>query len=217
MVLCITLGVLSFVAGVLLINLFILIWLPICFFIIARVYSKKYQIYNIGAEGEELVANCLSKLGKSHYISHDVKLPDTISNIDHVVIGENGIFVIETKSHKGNIKCDGDEWLQTKIGRLGTRYDGSLRNPSKQVKACAVNLRKFIRKYYPQLSNLWVNSIVVFTNEEVELTLNKPTVEVLFPHELCKCIKNFKPKNRLTTKQVQELSSLLKKYSSFSC
>jgi len=193
-----------------------IIFFSISLFVLARVLFKKYQIYSIGADGEELVANCLSKLGESYNILHDVKLPKIISNIDHIVVGENGIFVLETKNHKGNIECDGDMWSQTKIGRRGTEYNGVLRNPSRQVKACAVNLRKFIKEYYPQLSNLWVNSIIVFTNEAVELTIKNPTVKILEPSNLSGFIKNITPKNKLTVKQIQELSSILKRHSAFS-
>ncbi len=54
-----------------------------------------------GAQGEERVGDLLAQLGDEYHIVHDVVVGR--GNIDHVVVGPTGIFVIETKSHRGKL------------------------------------------------------------------------------------------------------------------
>lgn len=79
--------------------------------------QKEWQLINLarkyrqGLEGEALVANELKKLPDGYVVIQDVKLPNTKTNIDFVVLGANGIFAIEVKSHSGNITYDGKRLL----------------------------------------------------------------------------------------------------------
>ena len=40
-------------------------------------------------------------------------LPESYGNIDHIILGSNGIFVIESKNYDGKIICNGDRMAQT--------------------------------------------------------------------------------------------------------
>ncbi|MEM4704061.1 MAG: nuclease-related domain-containing protein [Candidatus Bathyarchaeia archaeon] len=96
--------------------------------------------WSVGAEGEETVAKHLSLLGDPYQVIHDVVLPNMRGNIDHIVLGPNGVFVIETKNNNGFITCNGDSWLQRKVGQQGTPYFGKIGCPSKQAKRYASSL-----------------------------------------------------------------------------
>ena len=63
-------------------------------------------------------------------------------NIDHIVLGPNGIFVIETKNYKGEISCYGDVWH----GDYDTE-SYPIKSVSKQAKRNAVTLKRFIYVY----------------------------------------------------------------------
>ncbi|MBT9258160.1 MAG: NERD domain-containing protein [Clostridiales bacterium] len=54
-----------------------------------------------GAGGEERVAKALSSLPDGYVVFHDVLCP--VGNIDHIVVGPAGVFLIEAKSHRGEI------------------------------------------------------------------------------------------------------------------
>ncbi len=181
-------------------------------FIASLFLFENYVTWGSGAEGEEKVAKYLGSLDDSYYVIHDVVLPGEVGNIDHIVLGPSGIFVIETKNHRGFITCSGDWWKQRKIGRRGTPYLGNIGNPSKQVKRKAVLLSKYIQNHFGV--NLFINGIVVFTNEEARLRINNPTVAVLRPQELCDFIQYYEA----TTKDIklEELGASLKSYSCFS-
>lgn len=70
-----------------------------------RVYSRRFDRWLQGAEGEESVGTVLEGLEtQGWYAVHDVSLGR--GNVDHVAIGPGGIFAIETKSHRGRIPID---------------------------------------------------------------------------------------------------------------
>jgi hypothetical protein len=63
-----------------------------------------------GAEAEENIGYLLDDLGEDYCVLNDVESP--YGNIDHIVIGKNnGIFLIETKSHHGKVEIFGNELL----------------------------------------------------------------------------------------------------------
>lgn len=86
-----------------------------------------------GRIGEHRVAHILSKLPKDRYqVINNLLLrtsSDSTTQIDHVVISQYGIFVIETKFYKGWIYGgeNSEYWTQNIYGH---KY--SLRNPIHQ-------------------------------------------------------------------------------------
>lgn len=58
--------------------------------------------WRVGADGEEEVARRLRKLGRGWYVLHAVPIGDRGSDIDHVVIGPAGVYVLNTKNHPGH-------------------------------------------------------------------------------------------------------------------
>ncbi len=149
-------------------------------------YIRKYRIYNGGLEGERQVAKLLnSTLGDDYYLVNDLYLRGGGGDIDHVVLGPNGIFVLETKNWNGAINFSGDEWQ-----RPGKRNFSS--SPSRQVKRNAQKIRQIIDNS-PALRGLgiWVEGIVVLTNKHATIHVNAPTVTVLKLPQLPNHIQSF--------------------------
>jgi hypothetical protein len=66
--------------------------------------------WQTGAEGELLTGRLLEPLEAEGFrILHDRKIPGSRANIDHIVIGPPGIFVVETKSLGGSLQIRGDD------------------------------------------------------------------------------------------------------------
>lgn len=62
-----------------------------------------------GGEAERWVGEELEGLREhGFYVFHDVRLPE-IGNVDHVALGPQGFFGIETKSHGGRVRIRGSE------------------------------------------------------------------------------------------------------------
>jgi hypothetical protein len=73
-----------------------------------------------GAVGEKSVAHTLSKLPDEFRVVND--LPTPTGNLDHVVIGPTGVFVVETKNWRGIIGADGKGELTWNGKALKTAY-----------------------------------------------------------------------------------------------
>jgi hypothetical protein len=136
-------------------------------------YLRKYHLYR-GWQGEKQVVNLLTHtLSDDYFLLNDLYLRDGGGDIDHMVLGPNGVFVLETKNWSGKISCNGDEWH-----RPGKRnFSGS---PSRQVKRNAAKIQQIIDGN-PNLRSLgiWVEGIVVLTNIYAKLQVNSLTVTIL--------------------------------------
>lgn len=152
---------------------------------------------------------------------NDIKLPDSQGNIDHIVLGPNGIFVIETKNYGGQIICHGDEWIRhyeggLKISMKGRPYwqedrDYDLGSPSKQVKRGAVKIKQIVEaaKVFKKPLNIRVEGVVVFTNPDVELQLSNTTVTILQIDELYDHIKNKKSRIEFSSQELESIGKAI--------
>ena len=171
----------------------IFIGISVYFFIRSSQYRK-------GQSGETLTRENLNRLSNNHQLINDVMLPESYGNIDHILLGPNGIFVIETKNLEGEIRCDEDLWYQYKPGwKIPEEYE--IKSPSKQVKRNAVKLKQFIEKKLNK--KIWIEGVVVFTNPDVNLELNNPTTSILRVNELCNYITSKKSKTQFSLKELE--------------
>jgi hypothetical protein len=65
--------------------------------------------WSIGANGEAATARYLDPLAEHGFVvMHDLSIPRSKANVDHVVIGPTGVFVVETKNIRGKVRIDGE-------------------------------------------------------------------------------------------------------------
>ena len=79
-----------------------------------RFYDRKLREasnWKAGYTGEALVASLLEDLPNDFYVFHDVKHRDLAGNIDHLVVGPTGVFVLETKNWRGHVEYSPDKRL----------------------------------------------------------------------------------------------------------
>lgn len=196
---CIILAISCYVLAILILyhymTLFFLI--PV---IIGCNYQSKYNSIEKGIKGENIVSKALSKLDDSYYLLNDINLPNSYGNIDHVLLGPNGIFVIETKYYSGWVSCDGDIWCKG-------YNDYPLKSISKQVKSNSFALSKFLEEKYN--GSMWINPIIVFANSNINLRVYQPTVVVLKSHEACDYITSFRSTYQFSDIELKMISSTI--------
>ena len=61
------------------------------------------EAWRKGYEGEVMTAAVLQRLPASYVVLHDLRLPRSRANIDHVVIGPTGVFTVETKHYSSGV------------------------------------------------------------------------------------------------------------------
>ena len=91
-----------------------------------------------GLIGEEGVGELLEELADEFglIVLHDLSMPDTKANIDHVLIQKKAVFVIDAKNYEGrvNIKKDSKGTLQLYVGGTKrTHLATKLKNYSEKI------------------------------------------------------------------------------------
>ena len=75
--------------------------------------SEQARSWQRGARGERRTARLLRRLARDGYICfHDLAVPGSDANVDHLVIGRSGVFVIDSKQWTGHVHqgVDGLAW-----------------------------------------------------------------------------------------------------------
>jgi hypothetical protein len=75
--------------------------------------SEQARTWQRGAAGERRTARLLDRLTRNGYVVfHDLAVPDSPANVDHLAIGPTGVFVIDSKQWTGSVhqSADGLAW-----------------------------------------------------------------------------------------------------------
>jgi hypothetical protein len=75
--------------------------------------SEQARTWQRGAHGERRTARLLERLTRDGYVVfHDLAVPDSSANVDHLVIGPSGVSVIDSKQWSGSVHqgSDGLVW-----------------------------------------------------------------------------------------------------------
>jgi hypothetical protein len=75
--------------------------------------SEAARTWQRGAHGERRTARLLDRLTRDGYVVfHDLAVPDSPANVDHLAIGPTGVFIIDSKQWTGSVHqgADGLVW-----------------------------------------------------------------------------------------------------------
>jgi hypothetical protein len=75
--------------------------------------SEQARTWQRGAQGERHTARLLDRLTRDGFVAfHDLAVPGSPANVDHLVIGPTGLFVIDSKQWTGSVhqSADGLAW-----------------------------------------------------------------------------------------------------------
>ncbi len=190
------------ILGLLQLSLFAL--LVIVGLIISKYGWFKRRIWSKGAKGEKIVAKKLKKLPKKYTAIRDVKIPNMGGDIDHVVVGPTGIYVIETKNYKPTYIPDEDCWYHTS-GRV------SQLNPAKQVKLQASKLNNFLKpKLGKKFNKAAIFPVISPINHNLIFKNEIKSYEIVYPEDLVGYISH--RRKILNSNEVKELINILARY-----
>ena len=155
--------------------------IPLFILIIIVLFRVKIK----GFLGEKTVSFFLGRLNKTKYkIINNImlNLGDKTAQIDHIVVSNYGIFIIETKNYSGNIYGNDydDKWTQ-RLGRKRYYFN----NPLKQNYGHYMALKELLKEY----DNLEFIEIVAFTlKSDLKVKTNK---NVIYTVKLLKTIRKY--------------------------
>lgn len=134
--------------------------------------AREQEVLAAGIEGESDMAELLSCLPDSYCVYRDLTIPydGKTSEVDTIVVGPTGVFVIEVKNHRGRICGDAadKDWIQHKVGRGGTPYQKTFYSPLKQVGTHVYRVAGLLRK---SGIGVYVIGLVYFANEEADVQI----------------------------------------------
>lgn len=161
-----------------------------------------------GRRGEQKMADLLAEqLADDHVILNDLELriAHERGQIDHLVIGPTGLYVIESKFWAGRLSGDvGDaQWTQRKS------Y-GATRSVKSPVHQCERQRRMFITLLAARVPENRIHALAVFTHPAVELRITHAKDRVFTTREAIRFINDrcFDPPI-LTPAQVMELAEIV--------
>ena len=176
----------------------------IIFLFVGLLYLAFNQAEIKGFIGEKKLSSLLFFLDKDTYRTHNDLYIETsrgIYQIDHIVVSQFGIFVIETKSYKGAISGSykSDKWTQN---IWGNKY--SMPNPIRQNNA-HIDALKSILPSYAQSGYV---SIIAFSSKASIYVATDDNTEVIYIREILSTIKSYN-NVKFSSEQVEEISNAI--------
>lgn len=183
--------------------MYIFIFLPIII-IMLLITINIYLPQIKGRLGETTVSTILSTLPKEQYITLNNIMINTnrgTAQIDHVVVSQHGIFVIETKNYKGWITGHeySEQWTKNVYGK---KY--SFRNPIKQNYGHVKALQELLKLQ----KDIFIPIVVFSVNSELKV---KTSSLVIYTARLKKTIGSFTEK-KLSTRQMNDIIAIINSY-----
>ncbi|WP_195266297.1 nuclease-related domain-containing protein [Clostridium sp. 1001275B_160808_H3] len=170
--------------------------------VIAAILVKKIKSKRELNLGEKEVNQVLSKLSGYKLLSDIlIKREKGSSQIDHILIGKKGIFVIETKDYSGSIYGDqySKYWIQI-INRNKNQFYNPIRQNYGHIKA----LEEYIGR-----KGVFI-SVIVFTNKS-KLKKVKTETPVIQLKKLKKFIRKYPSNIRLSREEIDCIYNSIKK------
>jgi hypothetical protein len=192
------------VGGGTIVLVFVLFGIPILTRLLDNILAKKLKEEKRairGAKSEEKIGEMLAELSKDFLVLHDIVSP--YGNIDHIVVSkENGIFLIETKSHGGKVTIDDDNLL----------VNG--KPPEKDFITQALNNTFWLKKEINDLigPTPWVTPILVFTNAFVVAPKLIKNVRVMNKKYLINSLNRLGDKKNIANDQIWEQRGKIAQY-----
>ena len=192
-----------------------MVWFVWCVFF-ALLPVRNLNALKTGIQGESDAATLLQDLPEGYLCLQNatVTYRGKESEMDLVVAGAAGVFIVEVKNRNGRITGAYEEkdWTQHKIGRAGGEYASVFYNPTKQVGTHIYRLAHYLRG---QGCQVHIDGAVLFSNPDTALTLSGEPGEIpVFSgadggKNLLQHIRSHTP--TLPPERVKQVISLLKK------
>jgi hypothetical protein len=134
-----------------------------------------------GIAGEQSVQDQLARVLNDDWVLLS-GYHNRFGEIDHLLLGPDGLAAIEVKNVNGTVHCDGDHWRVVKFDRYGNQreeydqVDRGGRSPSVQLNEAADELKRILRA---DGQNVGVLRIVQLTHRRAQVgTCRNPTVNI---------------------------------------
>jgi len=190
-----------------LVILILLCWLPTYLFnLISIKLDKEIEEYRLGEEGEDRVVQLIIQTLDGRWsVFQNISLPGrNKGDLDIVLVGPPGVWVLEVKNFQGEYRNIGDTWEY----HHGKNWKTAKANPSRQVLNNALRLKNFLMADH---LNLFVNPVVLWANEEIPLLLENPSTPIWLYNRLPDELGNIWQGEKISEAERQKITEKLQK------
>ncbi|GAW94270.1 nuclease-related domain-containing protein [Calderihabitans maritimus] len=176
-----------------------------------RKLTREKAKLEAGIKGEREVAYHLRWLPKSYIVLNDIKLPSEkyeTQQFDHIVVGPNGLFHLETKSVNGIVVIsETGDWTLIKAVRNNLVREG-MDSPHHQIQRHEMVLREFLKANLATIK-VPLRSVVVMAHPKTIVEGEDPHLPVIKKDKLLDFIQNYESERRLNKKEVRQVALAL--------
>lgn len=154
-----------------------------------------------GLRAEHRVAKTLRRLPDGYVVVNSLALPRG-GDVDHLVVGPTGIFVLETKAYTGEMVCEDGTWRRTKYGRRGGSYEGYIADPTTQTERLVGRINGLLRA--GGCGHLRATGCIVFASDDATFDDTGSRVPAFSARELMQAIQIYPTGTHLRYEDVQQ-------------
>jgi hypothetical protein len=144
-----------------------------------------FIIFNVGASSgakwrllprpDQALARTLKGLDHRHRL-YNFLLP-----AEHVLLTPAGVVVYQVRRMMGVISCTNDKWYHKRsiFSRLRFAAEEQVGDPTRDVKLDVTQMQQFLEKNLDNADLVTVDGLILFSNPNVQLTVENPSVPVL--------------------------------------
>ncbi len=182
------------------------LWLP--GLILDRIMNKldkQIDQHRLGKDGEDqTVQMIIQALDASWSVFRNVILPGSKGDLDIVLVGPPGVWVLEVKNFRGTYRNIGERWEL----KQGKTWKPASVNPSRQAQNNATRLGNFLRADH---INQFVEPAVVWANQESSLTVENPSTVIWQYDHILDELGNIWQVDKLSVEERKKINDKLSK------
>jgi hypothetical protein len=140
---------------------------------ISKSLDRQVEEHRLGQEGEDNVVQLIVQaLDGNWHLFRNLTIPGrNKADLDIVLVGPPGLWVLEVKNYNGIYRNIGESWEYLKK----KKWKKANKNPSRQAKSNSLRLMNFIKA---DSLKVYVNPVVVWANTMSRLEVENPSVAI---------------------------------------
>ena len=174
-------------------------------FIFATISSHLTNRWVKEPRADQILANTLKKFG------NDFVLFNYTTSPAHILLTPSRLYVIVVKQQDGPVQVNGYRFSRKFNWKLFFRFfaDEGLGSPAADAEKGVKKLDKTLRAELPEEEMPEVEPLVIFSNKDVELSLNNPAVTILRTNEIKSFLREQNRNNNISANQRNNLTRIL--------
>ncbi|MCC2686471.1 MAG: dedA family protein [Paenibacillaceae bacterium] len=176
----------------------------VLYFLVKMFRKRRTKTARYGDAGEKETAHQLRYIGKEYRVlnARHVRAGAGAQEFDHIVVGPNGVFHIDSKHWSGEIRFTENGVVRSKEGHHG--------DPTAQLYRHEYVLKELLREHKKRAD---VTGILCFTHPDSTLTGKSPAFVALKPDRLLHHIKTHRARKSLAPGEVEDIARLIQEHS----